>query len=331
MNQVTKFIVITSIFQPTEAVKSLANLKDWQLVVVGDKKSPLGWNCQNVIYLSPEKQEGLGYSVTELLPWNHYSRKVIGYLFAIEHGAEIIVDLDDDNIPLEGWDILPFEGRYKTVFRPGFLNAYALFTKDLVWPRGYPLSKILEENIPQEDHKKCDVGIWQFLVDGDPDVDAIYRLTNNKPIIFEENEPVVLDKQTVCPFNSQNTAFRKELFPLMYLPGFASFRFTDILRGLVAQPILWQHGYLLGFAKSAVIQKRNPHNLMEDFESEIPVYLYSEKIIGLVNDSLAGTASIEEGLVSGYNQLHQRGIIDAREIALLKLWLSDMAMVTRIN
>ena len=36
-----KFIVITSIFPPTEAVTAFSGLKDYQLVVVGDKKTPV--------------------------------------------------------------------------------------------------------------------------------------------------------------------------------------------------------------------------------------------------------------------------------------------------
>lgn len=31
------------------------------------------------------------------LPWNHFGRKNIGYLYAILHGANIIWDFDDDN------------------------------------------------------------------------------------------------------------------------------------------------------------------------------------------------------------------------------------------
>ena len=45
------YIVITSIFEPTKAVKKFAQLKDYQLVVVGDKKSPENWESENVVYL----------------------------------------------------------------------------------------------------------------------------------------------------------------------------------------------------------------------------------------------------------------------------------------
>ena len=41
----------------------------------------------------------------------------------------------------------------------------------------------------------------------------------------------------------------------MYLPTFVTFRFTDILRSYVAQPIMWNAGYRLGFTNATVTQK----------------------------------------------------------------------------
>ena len=70
-------------------------------------------------------------------------------------------------------------------------------------------------------------------------------------------------------------------FALLYLPAHVTFRFTDILRGLVAQPILWAAGYQLGFTRATVVQERNPHELLEDFESESPGYLRVEKIVDI--------------------------------------------------
>ena len=93
-----KWIVITSIQHPTIAVKikKLSLLRDWHLVVVADKKTPIDWELPNCEYLSIEKQQQLPYRIVKLLPWNHYCRKNIGYLYAIEHGAQVIYDTDDE-------------------------------------------------------------------------------------------------------------------------------------------------------------------------------------------------------------------------------------------
>ena len=52
-------------------------------------------------------------------------------------------------------------------------------------------------------------------------------------IKFKNNFFVSLGK-AYSPFNSQNTIWFKEIFPLLYLPVSCSMRATDIIRGLVA-------------------------------------------------------------------------------------------------
>ena len=43
-------------------------------------------SCPGVIYLSPEMQETLPYTLVKLVPYKSYSRKNIGYLYAIQVG-----------------------------------------------------------------------------------------------------------------------------------------------------------------------------------------------------------------------------------------------------
>jgi hypothetical protein len=168
------------------------------------------------------------------------------------------------------------------------------------------------------------VGIWQGLTDGDPDVDAIYRLTSNAACHFGGKDPLVLNKGTVCPFNSQNTAFVKALFPLLYLPAFVNFRFTDILRGLVAQPIMWQTGHFLGFTKPSVVQKRNEHDFFVDFVSEVPCYLYAEKIVEIVEGAVRNKFSPMENLLVAYENLYRHGIVTKEEPDLVQAWIRDL-------
>jgi hypothetical protein len=165
------------------------------------------------------------------------------------------------------------------------------------------------------------VGVWQGLADGDPDVDAIYRLTSDTPCFFEPAAPIVLDVGTFSPFNSQNTLFRSELFPLLYLPSTVTFRFTDILRGIVAQPIMWQMGYRLGFSEATVIQERNPHDYFEDFLSEIPMYLQSKKVASIALDSIRGGSDVQQNLVNVYRGLAQADVVKEVELQTLDLWL----------
>lgn len=319
-----KFVVITSIFSPTRAISGFAGKKDWTVIVVGDKKTPKGWACDGVRYLAVNDQTVEKFSIASALPWNHYSRKMIGYLEAIWAGADIIVDTDDDNIPKLGWGILPFEGNFQHSTEKGYVNIYRYFCDDPVWPRGFPLRHVLSDRQIGEFPDKASVGVWQFLADEDPDVDAVYRLVVNKAIYFKERNPLVLSPGAICPFNSQNTAFRKEVFPLLYLPAFVNFRFTDILRGLIAQPILWKFGYRLGFGSATVRQERNLHDFMEDLIDEIPMYIHCEGIVDEVDEAISDCETIADSLVVAYESLYDQGIVEVRELELLSLWLEDL-------
>ena len=100
----TNWAVVTTINEPTEAVRKQISLPNWCVVVVGDKKGPLKYDLPsiggNYIFLSAEMQQELieMYPLIRSLPWNHFGRKNIGYLYAIHHQARLIYDFDDDNI-----------------------------------------------------------------------------------------------------------------------------------------------------------------------------------------------------------------------------------------
>ena len=322
-------IVITSIFAPTQAITKFGALPGYQLLVVGDAKSPAGWHAPGAVYLSVADQEAAGFRLTAQLPLNHYARKMVGYLVAMRAGAALIIDTDDDNVPYATWGFPPLHGTYPTTPpHRGFVNLYKNFTRHHIWPRGYPLDLILQEahNLPEAalTPEPARIGIWQGLADGSPDVDAIYRLVDNREVFFDKRAPIVLAEGTLCPFNSQNTATRRELFPLLYLPAFVTFRFTDILRGLVAQPIMWAHGYRLGFTAATVRQVRNPHEYMRDFEAEIPAYLHPNRVLAAVTRAIDQASSVGENLRRAYAELAREAIVTPQELELLDLWLADI-------
>lgn len=321
-----KFIIVTSIFEPTEAVKKFSKINGFNMVVVGDKKSPAKYECENVEFLAWDKE--LPFALAKKLPFNHYCRKMLGYLWAMQQGAEIIYDTDDDNEPLDNWNIPEFSANYDiTAKNEGFLNVYNYYTEQKIWPRGFPLPEItVNKKVSTNSNEPANVGVWQGLADGDPDVDAIYRLTDNTPCYFDKNKaPIIFNEGTLCPFNSQNTAFRKELFALLYLPSTVTFRYTDILRGLVAQPVMWNAGFKLGFTTATVFQDRNVHNYLRDFESEIPCYLFADKVIELANSSIKTSSSVSDNLFNVYEALNKANIVEKEELEILSSWLTDLA------
>ncbi|KAG0247488.1 hypothetical protein DFQ27_001931, partial [Actinomortierella ambigua] len=94
-----QWIVVTTINPPTDAMDLLCNLEGWNVVVVADTKSPKQWKSGSCVYLSVEEQQSLSYRIVDVIPYRAYTRKNIGYLWAIQQGATKIFDTDDDNLP----------------------------------------------------------------------------------------------------------------------------------------------------------------------------------------------------------------------------------------
>lgn len=327
-------LILTSIHPPTIAVQLFSKLRKWNVLVIGDLKSPDDWYCPGVQFVSAVQQQTLPFKIVRVLPWNHYARKMIGYLIAARDGASLLAESDDDNFPEDNWTFPSMDGDYDQVPKgKDIVNIYTLFSHQTIWPRGFPLTRITApESVIDPSTlttQAAQIGIWQGLVDDDPDVDALYRLTSNKPCRFEQRAPVVLPCGTFSPFNSQNTVFCRELLPLMYLPALVNFRVTDILRSYVAQPILWAAGYRLGFVSPTVHQVRNTHDLKADFTSELPLYMDVERILELVRDPIRPEASISDNLYNVYRQLADEAIVEETELDILSAWLDDVAALSR--
>lgn len=320
-----KFIVITTINPLNPEIDSFLLTGSWKLLIVGDKKSSMIQNAKNLDFFSLEKQDSLDFKIVKKLPFNHYSRKNIGYLLAIKGDASLIYETDDDNFPHENWDWPDFHCVKMIDAGNGFVNIYKYFSNDHSWPRGFPLEYITD---PQTECRvlKSDsgkIGIWQGMVTGEPDVDAIFRLTGLNQPVFNNKPPVYLKSGLYCPFNSQNTLWNPLAFPLMYLPVSVNSRFTDILRGYIAQRLMQDQGLHLGFVAPNVFQKRNQHNLMQDFQDEWEVYLNVPRIVDLLESTDTGHDMLQ-GLRNLYKVLCANGIIPEEELELVDLWCDDI-------
>jgi len=146
------------------------------------------------------------------------------------------------------------------------------------------------------------------------------------PIIFNKSNSIALGNNSVCPFNSQNTTWFKEAFPLLYLPSYCSFRMTDIWRSFVAQRIAWTCNWPILFHHSTVWQERNDHNLMSDFRDEISGYNNNAQIIKSLKELELkdGIENISANMKLCYNTLIELGLVGQQETILLDAWLQDI-------
>lgn len=314
-------IVITTINKPTQAVIDFSKLKGYTLYVAGDNKTPKNWKLNNAEFLSIEEQKKKYPRLAKKITENHYSRKNLAYLEAIKAGHTLIYETDDDNLPYNNFpNFLTNETEINEVTAPTSFNIYQLFTKENVWPRGIPLNHI-NTPVKKITKKKIKPFIQQSLADLDPDVDAIYRLTNGKEIKFKKNLMYSLAKGTYCPFNSQNTLWSYEVFPLLYLPSSIDARVTDIWRGYIAQRILWEVKSRVIFTSPSVYQIRNIHNFMKDFQQELDLYLKTEALISKL-ESLDLNGTQAEMLLTVYKALVTDGFFQKEELATLNEWLT---------
>jgi hypothetical protein len=119
------------------------------------------------------------------------------------------------------------------------------------------------------------------LWDGDPDIDAICRLTKKPTVMFDPNiKPYCFNK--ISPFNSQNTMIARIALPYYFLPPYLG-RMDDIWGGYLLQDRFKDS---LVYAKATVYQKRNDHDVVKDLEDEIIGYRNTKKFIddGLTMD-----------------------------------------------
>jgi hypothetical protein len=330
--------IITTIQEPTPSVQGLVEALsrvNGTLLVIGDKKGPSKFSAPCSEFFSLPDQLTLPYKLAPLLPVGHYARKNLGYLIAISRKAPFLYETDDDNAPNDRWQARTLATRAQRLTPRPWANVYRLFTHDLIWPRGFPLDRVTDagtflhhSTLPLE---PFDCPIQQGLADLSPDVDATWRLLLDREYYFPKSQQSVwLPPGTWCPFNSQTTWWWPVAYPLMYLPSFCSFRMTDIWRSFIAQRCLWELGHGLVFHPPEVIQQRNVHNLLRDFEQEIPGYLQNHKIVKTLTElSLdSGHGAVADNLLRCYEAMVAGQFIPADELPLVKAWLTDIAQFT---
>jgi len=279
------FIVTTSIYSPSKALLAFAAKKGWQVIVVGDLKTPHQEyvDLPSCIYLSPEYQEQTWPALSGLIGWNKIMRRTFGLLEAYSRGAEVIATVDDDNIPYESWgedlyvgqtiDVDCFEPE-NSVFDPLSVTEY-----NNLWHRGYPLELVKTKNrVIYKGKIKRRVLVQANLWDGDPDIDAVERIAWQPTVKFESiKEPYCSNR--VSPFNSQNTFLSREVIPYYLILPFVG-RMDDIWPSYILQKFI---GDCVVYDRPTVYQDRNPQNLVTNMKNEIIGYEHTLKLIEAID------------------------------------------------
>lgn len=321
-------VVITSINPPSEAVLKWS--EQFATFVVGDTRTPVADYVDLPLTFLGQESEHLA----DTAPTNHYARKNIGYLAAISEGHTWILDTDDDTFPTGLVDPLGVleqpRNRVRSV-ASDFINIFSVRSStQFLWPRGLPL-RAVHTGFDQElvASPSDSLAVIQFLIDGDTDVDAIQRLVfGSRDVSFDATSRLeVIDFGYFSPFNSQLTIFSELAFPLLYLPQTVSFRFTDILRSVVAKRVLDRLGHAVAFADPIGFQVRNAHDLTKDFIGEWSTYVETETSWAALAHLSSGSPA--ELLIESYERLGEAGIVENTELRAVTSWVSELETIQK--
>ncbi len=317
------WVVITTINPPQKKIIDFLKL-GWKIVIVADRKTPQreweSFTIEGLHFFSLEDQAQKYPLLSKLIGENTYSRKNLGYLFALEFGAETIFDTDDDTFLREdAIELIDNNAKFTNwnVTGEGWFNPYVLFSPNSgLWPRGYPINLVSADRWRINPQLKIDSKrinqlpeIIQTLVNLEPDVDSIYRMTvSDKVIEFPiSNDLYHVEWPVVSPANTQSTFWiKRSSFEYLYIPSTVSFRFMDILKMFIAQS-----RNRMAYAGFLSDQFRNPHDYMKDFESEISCFLNTSKVVNILQKV---TCSTLQGI---YALLVKNKICEARDLEIL--------------
>jgi len=289
-----KFIVTTTINEPTLATLKfckIAKEKDWTFVIVGDTKTPHEMYTslehefgECIVYLHPDQQEAFYPELSKVIGWKSIQRRNIGFVFAYHQGADIVATIDDDNIPYDNWGDNVFIGKEIELDLYTHLD-YDVFdpisptNQPDLWHRGYPIEYVPNKNNIEYKGKIRRTALIQAdFWDGDPDIDALCRLSKKPIVKFNEFSPFCSTQ--IAPFNSQNTFLARKVLPYYAVLPHAG-RMDDIWGAYIVQHYFPES---VIYNKATVYQDRNVQDLITNLENEVIGYRNTLNLIHDLNN-----------------------------------------------
>jgi len=275
-----KFIVTTTINHPTEATLKfieIAKRDGWKFVIVGDTKTPHEeYEKLDCIYLDPDKQAEMYPELSEIIGWKTIQRRNIGFVYAYNHGAEVVATVDDDNIPYDNWGTDLYVGKevevdYYTNKELLVFDPLSVTNQSNLWHRGFPIDLLPYKNlIEYKGKKKITPLIQADLWDGDPDIDAMCRLSFKPIVKFDTTSPFAAAE--ISPFNSQNTFIHRDALKHYAVWPYVG-RMDDIWGGYYTQKMIGDDKLI--YNRASVYQDRNVQDLITNLEKEIIGYRHT--------------------------------------------------------
>jgi hypothetical protein len=315
---------------------------DVRFHVVGDVQTPHAEvrafveGLGNAVYWSDDDQRALGYASSEAIGWRHPARRNIGMLEAVKEGADLVVTIDDDNIPLDrdyfrhfaAVLTAPFSG-LEVTREDGWFDGGSLLSPP-ARQRGLP-PEVWHSTAPVRVRHVvgAHVGVAAGLCLGDPDTDAVTRMAQ-RPLCLAMSDVgragAVVDPSCWAPYNSQNTCFRAELLPAMAMLSPVG-RYDDIWAGLVTQRVMRAHDLRVHFGPPGVWQERNAHAALRDLQAELLGLADTVEFTRMLDGVDVDGLSVADGVERIYDAIEKSPWADTGLCELGRAWLRDARMV----
>lgn len=342
-----RWIVVSVSSYPSDSLEKLVKLKGWQVLAIGNSRTPADWSLKGAIFLSLEQQATLGFRVVDFLPYDSYVRKSVGYLFAIQHGATKIFDVDDRGEVIDGdlgkhFDVeLVGEGARQDIIlqysheNPNrtVVNPYIHFGQRSVWPRGLPL-----ENVGEVGHEEFYTQVFggkqfiqQGISNGLPDVDSVFYFTRKSgleafDIRFDGHAPkVALPQGMMVPLNSFNTMYHSSAFWGLMLPVSVSTMASDVLRGYWAQRLLWEIGGYVAVYPPTV--HRYDRIEAYPFSEEKDLHINVGRLIKFLVSWRSSKHRLFEKILELSYKMAEEGFWTDKDVMFTAAWLQDLLSV----
>lgn len=315
-------IVSTSVNARPSAYADWA--KQGDLIVAGDRNSPsmledyvreLGGT-----YLTPHDQESWPFS--ETLGWNCIQRRNAAVMSAFTQQYDFVATIDDDNFPRPSWvsehaehilGRVPFDTR--VVRGSDGWTDIGQFNVPPVRQRGTPFGAVRHHDIKHR--PPCRVVVSTAQVLGDPDCDAVTRITRN-PQVTDVLHSVVVHSEDWAAFNSQATMWNGRWAPLIAVLPFVG-RYDDIIASFIAKRIMRACGVSFYAGEPCVTQERNKHDFINDLKNELLGMELTPHIIGALEHT---TLDAGDSLPEMYNDCIEslRELLPQRTIQFMEEW-----------
>ena len=342
----TKWVVLTTINSPNENLKHLLDvLKSWKFVIIGDLKTNNdSWKIYNnstkLFYLSLEEQIKLNYKTTKYIPLNSYTRKNIGYLYAIQHGAKEIYETDDDIFLFNNNSLYLNISKYLFYAENNIsvmVNPYSFYGKSTIWPRGFRLKDIDKKSDRKfyrllSQRANLNHLIFQGLMNINPDVDSIFRQSRTKKntkanLKFFYAGSLMYLPGNFIPINSKNARYFYDVFPSLALPTTVSRRISDIWRGYIMQRYSWIFNGTVVFHVSSADHKKNfsNYNITSDFIEERDLFYKLDILLDSLNvDVDKKIKNPSEFLINLIEILIDKKLLKDSDLLMNKAFIEDL-------